>query len=130
MILVNTVQNPNLLTQSVGKLSHRENPCLFLVFLGSSPDRGRSPVEWGDFPFVRRATFMETLRWDNFCYFGATLLRFGTLFTNIILLYFRNSEKNRTTPTPKKNQKNPKKDLWIFMMGYLANALSRDVNFY
>ena len=23
-------------------------------FLGSGPDRGRSPVEWGDFPFVRR----------------------------------------------------------------------------
>ena len=22
-------------------------------FLGSGPDRGRSPVEWGDFPFVR-----------------------------------------------------------------------------
>ena len=23
------------------------------TFLGSGPDRGRSPVEWGDFPFVR-----------------------------------------------------------------------------
>ena len=22
-------------------------------FLGSGPDRGRSPVEWGDFPYVR-----------------------------------------------------------------------------
>ena len=33
-------------------------------------------------------------------------------------------KKNRTTPTPKKNQKTPKKDLWIFTMGYLANALS------
>ena len=31
MILVNTVPNPNLLTQSVGKLSHRENPQVFLV---------------------------------------------------------------------------------------------------
>ena len=73
---------------------------------------------------VVRATFMETLRWDNFCNFGATLLGFGTLFTNIILLWIRNFEKNRTTPTPKKNQKTPKKDLWIFTMGYLANALS------
>ena len=34
-------------------------PCLFLSllyfflpFLGSGPDRGRSPVEWGDFPSV------------------------------------------------------------------------------
>ena len=29
--------------------------CLFvrLGFLSSGPDRGRSPVEWGDFPFVR-----------------------------------------------------------------------------
>ena len=27
---------------------------LYLVwFLGSGPNRGRSPVEWGDFPFVR-----------------------------------------------------------------------------
>ena len=25
----------------------------FPPFLGSGPDRGRSPVEWGDFPFVR-----------------------------------------------------------------------------
>ena len=23
------------------------------LFLGSGPDRGRSPVEWGDFPYVR-----------------------------------------------------------------------------
>merc|ERR1712212_826268 len=66
---------------------------------------------------VRRATFMETLRWDNFCNFGATFLGFGTLFTNIILLWIRNCEKNRTTPTPKKTQKNPQKDLWIFAMG-------------
>merc|ERR1712212_1029275 len=78
--------------------------------------------------FVRRcATFMETLRWDNFCNFGATFLGFGTLFTNIILLCLRNFEKNRTTPTPKQNQKTPKKDLWIFTMGYLANALSYKV---
>ena len=72
----------------------------------------------------RRPPIMETLQWDNFCNFGATLLVFGTLFTNIILLWIRNFEKNRTTPTPKKNQKTPKKDLWIFTMGYLANALS------
>ena len=25
----------------------------YLGFLGSGPDRGRSPVEWGDFPSVR-----------------------------------------------------------------------------
>merc|ERR1712212_834281 len=74
--------------------------------------------------FVRRATFMETLRWDNFCNFGATFLGFGTLFTNIILLWIRNFEKKRSTPTSKKNQKTPKKDLWIFTMGYLANAYS------
>ena len=59
-------------------------------------------------------TFMGTLRWANFCNFGATLLRFGTLFTNIILLWIRNSEKNWTTPTSQKNQKTPKKDLSIF----------------
>ena len=57
-----------------------------------------------------RPTFKETLRWVNFCSFGATVLGVGTLFTNIILLWTRNSEKNRTTPTPKKNQKTPKKD--------------------
>ena len=34
MIIVNTVPNPNLLTQSIGKLSHRENPCLFWGFFG------------------------------------------------------------------------------------------------
>merc|ERR1712212_32109 len=76
------------------------------------------------FVVVRCPTFMETLRWDNFCNFGATFLKFGTLFTNIILLWIRNFEKNPTTRTPQKNQKTPKKDLWIFTMGYLANALS------
>merc|ERR1712208_1723 len=60
---------------------------------------------------------METLRWDNFCNFGATLLGFGTLFTNIILLWIRNFEKNRTTPTPKKTQKTPKKRLMDFHDG-------------
>merc|ERR1712105_565902 len=58
---------------------------------------------------VRCPPFMETLRWDNFCNFGATLLGFGTLFTNIILLWIRNFEKNRTPPTPTKNPKNPQK---------------------
>ena len=54
---------------------------------------------------VRRcATFMETLRLYNFCNFAATLLGFGTVFTNIILLWIRNFEKNRTTPTPQKNK--------------------------
>ena len=57
---------------------------------------------------------METLRLCNFCNFGATLLGFGTVFTNIILLWIRNFEKNRTTPTPQKNQK-PPKTLRIYM---------------
>ena len=30
---------------------------------------------------VSRPPIMGTLRWDNFCNFGATLLGFGTLFT-------------------------------------------------
>ena len=55
-----------------------------------------------------RPTFMETLRLCNFCNFGATLLGFGILFTNIILLWIRNFENNRTTPTPKKYPKPPK----------------------
>jgi hypothetical protein len=54
---------------------------------------------------------METLQLCNFCNFGATLLEFGTVFTNIILPWIRNFEKNRTTPTPQKNQKTPKKDM-------------------
>ena len=48
---------------------------------------------------------METLRLYNFCNCGATLLGFGTLFPNIILLWIRNVEKNWT----KKTQKPPKK---------------------
>merc|ERR1712212_551627 len=54
---------------------------------------------------------METLRLYNFCNCGATLLGFGTLFTNFILLWIRNFEKNWTTPTPQKKQKTPKKDM-------------------
>ena len=50
---------------------------------------------------------METLRLCNFCNFGATLLGFGIVFTNIILLWIRNFEKNRTTPTPHKCPKAP-----------------------
>ena len=72
---------------------------------------------------------METLRLCNFCNIGATLLGFGTLFTNIILLWIRNFEKNPTTRTPKKNQKNPKKRhgflrwdilpmLWVRRLGF------------
>ena len=72
----------------------------------------------------RRPPIMETLQWDNCCSFGATLLGFGAMFTNIILLWIRNFEENWTTPTPQKKQKKTKKDLWIFTMGYLANALS------
>ena len=33
------------------------------------------------------------------------------MFTNIILLWIRNFEKNRTTPTPKKTKKTQKKDM-------------------
>ena len=43
---------------------------------------------------------METLRLYYFCNCGATLLGFGTLFPNIILLWIRNVEKNWTTLTP------------------------------
>ena len=50
---------------------------------------------------------METLRLYNFCRFGARGLGFGTVFTNIILLWIRNFEKNRTTPTPQKTPKTP-----------------------
>ena len=35
-----------MLTKFLGSTIH-------FGFLGSGPDRGRSPVEWGDFPFVR-----------------------------------------------------------------------------
>ena len=49
---------------------------------------------------VVRPTFMETLRLCNFCNFGATLLGFGTVFTNIILHGIRNFGKNRITLTP------------------------------
>ena len=67
---------------------------------------------------------METLRLYNFCRFGARGLGSGTVFSNIILPWIRNFEKNRSTLTPQKKQKTPKKDLWIFTMGYPANALS------
>jgi hypothetical protein len=60
---------------------------------------------------------METLQWDNFCNLGATLLGFGTLFTNIILLWIRNFEKNPTTPTPKKTEKKKQKRLMDFRNG-------------
>ena len=66
---------------------------------------------------VQCATFMETLRWDNFCNFGATLLGFGTLFTNIILLWIRNFEKKSDHPNPPKNSKKPQKRLMDFHNG-------------
>ena len=50
------------------------------------------------FDVVVRPTFMGTLRWDNFCNFGATLLRFGTLLSNIILPWIRNFEKKSDLP--------------------------------
>ena len=30
-----------------------------LLFLGSGPDRGQSPVEWEDFPFVRSSIHLS-----------------------------------------------------------------------
>ena len=51
---------------------------------------------------------METLRLYNFCRFGARGLGFGTVFTNIILLWIRNFEKNWSIPTPPKTPKTPK----------------------
>ena len=56
-------------------------------------------------------------RWDILPMLIARRLGFGTVFTNIILLWIRNFEENPTTPTPQKNQKTPQKDLWIFTMG-------------
>ena len=47
-----------------------------------------------------RPTFMGTLRLCNFCNFGATLLGFGTVFSNIIVHGIRNFGKNRVTLTP------------------------------
>merc|ERR1719187_863309 len=57
-------------------------------------------------------TLIETLRLCNFCNFGATLLGFGTVFTNIILHGFRNFGKNRITLTPLKTPKTPRGHLW------------------
>ena len=54
---------------------------------------------------------METLRLCNFCNVGATLLEFGTVFTNIILHGIRNFGKNRITLTPQKCPKTPQKTL-------------------
>ena len=43
---------------------------------------------------------METLRLCNFCKFGARGLEFGTMFTNIILLWILDFGKNWTSLTP------------------------------
>jgi len=48
-------------------------------------------------------------RWDILPTLWVRRLGFGTVFTNIILLWIRNFEENPTTPTPKKTQKTPKK---------------------
>ena len=49
-----------------------------------------------------RSLFVVPHLWElsNFCNFGATLLGFGTVFTNIILHGIRNFGKNRITLTP------------------------------
>ena len=68
-------------------------------------------------------------RWDILPTLWVRRLGFGTLFTNIILLWIRNFEKNRTTPTPKKTKKNQKKTygfsqwdnlptLWVWRLGF------------
>ena len=46
-----------------------------------------------------RPTFMGTLRLCNFCNFGATLLGFGSVFSNIIVHGIWNFGKNRITLT-------------------------------
>merc|ERR1712183_1187914 len=56
-------------------------------------------------------------QWDILPMLIAKRLGFGTVFTNIVLLWIRYFEKNRTTPTPKKNPKNPKKRLMDFHDG-------------
>ena len=52
-------------------------------------------------------TLMEILQLCNFCNFGATLLEFRTMITNIILLWIQNFGKNWTTLTPYKYLKTP-----------------------
>ena len=54
---------------------------------------------------------METLRLCNFCKFGARGLEFGTMFTNIILLWIQNFGKNWTTLIPLEIPLNPQNTL-------------------
>merc|ERR1712212_461194 len=80
---------------------------------------------------VRRrcATFIETLRWDNFCNFGATHLGFGTLFTNIILLWIRNSEKIGPPQPPQKTKKPQKKTYGFSRWDILPMLIARRLGF-
>merc|ERR1712208_131309 len=48
-------------------------------------------------------------RWDILPMLLARRLGFGTVFTNIILLWIRNLKKNRAPPPPKKKKKKKKK---------------------
>ena len=48
-------------------------------------------------------------RWDILPMLWVRRLGFGTVFTNIILLWIRNFEKNRSTQTPKKPKKSKKR---------------------
>ena len=61
--------------------------------------------------------WLISLQWDNFCDFGATFSGFGTLFTNIILLWIQTFEKKSDHPNPPKKPKNPKKRLMDFHDG-------------
>ena len=84
-----------------------QHRCMGDFFPGASQINFK-PESNGVVVVCRRPTFMETLRWDNFCNFGATLLRFGTLFTNIILLGSKILKKIGPPQRPKK-PKNHKK---------------------
>ena len=86
MILVNSEPNPKSVAPKLQKLSHRKVSINYV---------GRNFITC-----CCRPPIIEILRWDNFCNFGATLLGFGTMFTNIIVHGIRNFGKNRITLTP------------------------------
>ena len=57
------------------------------LLLGSGPDRGRSPVEWGDFPFVHPFVCSSPPLWAIFSSFILSfyLLYFLSFFTSAFL---------------------------------------------
>ena len=64
-------------------------------------------------PKKKDMDFLDGITFQRFELEGWDLV----VFTNIILLWIRNFEENPTTPTPKKNQKTPKKRLMDFHDG-------------